>query len=131
MKKLFFIAAVLMFAAMGSFAQKQVVPYTRQQLDSLFRSLQKSNQPFVLPKEYSVPRHENQGSFEATNAGAAVINKTSRGTVYNMPLDNMAVLVPGMSNTERMPGSSRNYKPAPRSNMPNPLLRPDASPEKK
>jgi len=127
MKKLLFITLSL-FCAAGSFAQKKSgsLPYNKEHLDSLFRSLPKLNQPFVMPvpKGYPVPENifsEQPGSFETANPGATVINHTSRGTVYNMPLDNMAVLVPDMKKTERMPVSRRDYKPAPRGKMPNPL----------
>jgi len=123
---------LLLCAAAGLFAQKQseLLPYSKERPDSLFRNLPKLNMPFVLPvpKQYSLPDNlfsENPKSFEALNPGATIINRTARGTIYNMPLDNMAVLVPGMQMTERMPGSSPYYKPAPRSNMPNPLYPPD------
>ncbi len=64
---------------------------------------------------------EKPTNFETYNPGATVINKTNRGTIYNMPLDNMAVLVPDMKTVESMPGSNRNYKITPQGNMPNPL----------
>ncbi len=121
--KSLFSAALLCCILSSSFAQKQSdpLPYNKEQLDSLFKNLPKSNQPFVFPspKGYTLP--ENMNSFEMVNPGATVINKTTRGTIYNMPLDNMAVLVPDMNTVENMPGSSRNYKPVPQSNMPNPL----------
>jgi hypothetical protein len=137
MKKVYTISALLLCATAGSFAQKQseVLPYNKERLDSLFRSFPKLNQPFVLPapKQYSLPEDlfsENPKSFEATHPGATVINHTTRGTIYNMPLDNMPVLVPDMKTVENMPGSSPRYKPAPRSNMPNPLY-PGILPKKK
>jgi len=128
MKKSSFIATIFLFAAIHSFAQKQsgALPYNKKQLDSLFRSFPKLKQPFALPapKGYSLPQRSvpgNPGSFETTNRGAVMINKTNRGIVYNMPLDNMAVLVPDMSGTERMPMSGLSYKISPADKMPNPL----------
>jgi hypothetical protein len=128
MKKVYTITALLFCAAAGLFAQKQseLLPFNKEHSDSLFLSLPKLNMPFVLPvpKQYSLPDNlfsENPASFEALNPGATIINRTSMGTIYNMPLDNMAVLVPNMKILEIMPGSSPYYRPAPRSNMPNPL----------
>jgi len=101
MKKTYAFAALMLCITVGAFAQKQTIPLpVKLRTDSL---------PHNFP------------GFEAANPGATVINRTSRGIIYNMPLDNMAVLVPDMQNTEPMPGSSPFYKPAPRSNMPNPL----------
>jgi len=50
-----------------------------------------------------------------------IISKTIFGTVYNMSLDNMAVLVPSLTNVEKMPVSRLFYQPLPRNAMPNPL----------
>jgi hypothetical protein len=129
MKKISFIATVFLFAAIPSFAQKQSgsLPYNKEKLDSLCRSFPKlQQQPFALPspKGYSLLQHsvpENPGSFETTNPGTVMINKTNRGIVYNMSLDNMAVLVPDMSGTERMPVSGYSSKIIPADKMPNPL----------
>lgn len=118
---------MLCCAAICSFAQKQSgpLPYNKQRLDSLFNQLPKLNQPFALPvpKGYSLPENRlprKPKNFEGANPGATVINPTTKGIIYNMPLDNMAVLVPDMNQVERMPvanSRSGNYT----DRMPNPL----------
>jgi hypothetical protein len=135
MKKCSFIAAIFLFASIPSFAQKQSgsLPYNKEKLDSLFRSFPKLQQPFALPapKGYSLPQYPvpgNPGSFETTNPGVVMINKTNRGIVYNMPLDNMAVLAPDMSGVEKMPVSGHSSKIIPADNMPNPLYHRNSQP---
>jgi hypothetical protein len=124
MKKINSIVVLLCCAVAGAIAQKQsdLLPYNKEKLDSLFRSLPKSNLPFALPVPKG-PGAENHQSFEALHAGATVINTTARGTIYNMPLDNMAVLVPNMIQAEKMPGSG-DFRQAPPANMPNSLNTP-------
>ena len=137
MKSLFFLGATLI-ASISAFAQKQedLSPYSKEKLDSMFRSYPRQNQPFVMPapKDYSFPENTLPGAttsdFEKLNPGATVINTTSRGTIYNMPQDNMAVLVPDMNAVEKMPGSSKTYRVVPQSNMPNPLY-PNITPKRK
>jgi hypothetical protein len=68
-----------------------------------------------------IPVNGEINGFEKFNPGATVINKTNRGTIYNMPLDNMTVLVPDMKQQEKMSGSSPDFRISPKSNMPNPL----------
>lgn len=104
MKKAYAIAILLMGAGITVFAQKSEPFPDKKGTDSVVRVFPKLNQ-----------------SFEQANPGATIINRTNRGTIYNMPLDNMAVLVPGMNTVEIMPGSSPRYQPAPPSKMPNPL----------
>jgi len=137
MKRLYFITAILCCALSGAYAQKQSdpLPYNKEKLDSLFDStpqlfdnMPKRLTPLVVPtpeggytlRNKPFPETPNS-SFETNNPGATIINKTSRGTIYNMPSDNMAVLVPDMNTVENMPGSNRNYKVSPQGNMPNPL----------
>src|SRR5450432_1817052 len=136
MKKLSFITMLTMFASLSSFAQKQSVPlpYNKERLDSIFGSFPKSNQPFVAPtpKGYVIPYNEftiGSKSFEELNSGVAIISKTNKGIIYNMPLDNMAVLMPDMNTVENMPkkNDSKNINPE---NIPNPLY-PGAEPKKK
>lgn len=114
MKKVYIIAVLMTGLLPAVFAQRKVDSLTdRLRADSLLRSLPAFNK-----------------TFEQLNPGATIINRTSRGTVYNMPLDNMPVLVPDMNSVEPMPGSSPNYRPAPRSNMPNPLFPQPQKPKK-
>lgn len=128
MRKINHILVLLLCTATGALAQKQgdLLPYNKERLDSLFRSFPKSDQPLLLPAPNAL-QTENMKNFEAVNPGAGIINKTPRGTVYNMPLDNMAVLVPDMGTVEKMPGSGA-FRQAPAGRMPNPLYR---SPSKK
>jgi hypothetical protein len=135
MQKIFFMAALVSCTSAG-FAQKQSgsLHYNKEKLDSLFRSLPKLNQPFAapVPKGFVLPEGgsvQNANNFETANPGATVVDKTSRGTIYNIPLDNMAVLVPNMRETEKMPGSG-SFKIAPRTKMPNPYYRGNGSPPK-
>ena len=128
MKRINHILALLLCTATVAFAQKQsdLLPYNKEKLDSLFRSFPKSNLPFVLPAPKGL-KAGNQQSFEALYPGATIINKTARGAIYNMPLDNMAVLVPYSQQVDNMPGS-HNFRQAPATRMPNPLY---LSPSKK
>lgn len=121
MKRSSSIVALLLCTAAGVFAQKQggPLPYNKEKLDSLFRSLPKSNLPFVLPAPKG-SRADNQQNFEALYPGAAVINKTAGGIIYNMPLDNMAMLVPYSQQVDNMPGG-HDFRQAPATRMPNPL----------
>ncbi len=123
MKRINQLIALLLCTAAGAFAQKQgdPLPYNKEKLDSLFRSFSQPFQP-LLPPAPNALLAENMKTFEGVNPGATIINKTSRGTVYNMQLDNMAVLVPDMQGVEKMPGS-RDFRQAPASRMPNPLYR--------
>jgi|GEM_PF-1744069 len=128
MKKATIISVLLFCAATGVFAQKQSgpLPYNKERLDSLFNRLPGLNQPFALPvpEGYSFPDHipaENPKRFESLNPGVTFINQTKRGSIYNMPSDNMAVLVPDMRSIEKMPGSNPVYSQALPNNMPNPL----------
>ncbi|MFT3936313.1 MAG: hypothetical protein QM726_21970 [Chitinophagaceae bacterium] len=137
MKSLFFLGVTLV-ASTSAFAQKQedLSPYNKEKLDSMFRSYPRKNQPFVMPapKDYSFPENTLTGApssdFEKLNPGATIINTTPRGTIYNMPQDNMAVLVPDMNAVERMPGGNKMYRVAPPGNMPNPLY-PNITPKRK
>lgn len=127
MKSIHLIAALQLCTAAGTFAQKQgaPLPFNMEHLDSLFRQFQSPGTPFVLPAPKGkplLPGSNNTGQFEALNPGATVINRTAAGTVYNMPLDNMPVLVPDLNNVEKMPGS-HDFRQAPAGNMPNPLFR--------
>jgi hypothetical protein len=132
------LALMTLFITGTAIAQQypQVMPFNKKYLDSLLGSAQKKNQPLVIPNPFANadPGTVNLNTppgFEDYNPGATVINKTSRGTIYNMPLDNMAVLVPNMNTVENMPGSSNYFKSPPRTNMPNPLYPPKVSPRKK
>jgi hypothetical protein len=124
MKRINQLIALLLCTAAGAFAQKQgdPLPYNKEKLDSLFRSFPPPGQSLVLPVPNTLPA-ENMKAFEGVNPAATIINKTSSGTVYNMPLDNMAVLVPDMQGVEKMPGS-HNFRQAPAGSMPNPLYTP-------
>ncbi len=129
MKKQSFMLVVL-FISGAAMAQQQP-PYNKKLLDSLFHKLPdlRTTIPVPMPSpEYKLfrypertPVNEEMNGFEKFNPGAAVINKTNRGTIYNLPLDNMAVLVPDMNRLEKMPGSSPDFRISPQSNMPNPL----------
>ncbi|HTL06908.1 MAG TPA: hypothetical protein VL307_01580 [Chitinophagaceae bacterium] len=68
-------------------------------------------------------------SFEALNPGAVKSHSNQLGTVYTMPQDNMAVLVPH-ANNDRMPGTGASRQQAMPENMPNPLY-PAAPPARK
>ena len=139
MKNKYSTAVLLLFTVSAALAQKQSdpLPYNKEHLDSMFRQFPKLQQPFVYPapKGYNLPENaftENPVAFEAINPGATVINKTTRGTVYNMPLDNMAVLVPDMKRVEDMSSANsmlRIYKE--QNNMPNPLYRKPGAPKSK
>ncbi len=114
MKKIYIIAVLMAGIIPAVFAQRKVDSLAdKLRTDSLVRNLPAFNK-----------------TFEQLNPGATIINRTSRGTVYNMPLDNMPVLVPDMSTVEHMPGSSPTYRPAPRSKMPNPLFPQPQQPKK-
>ena len=138
MKRLSIITAMLCFVTAVSYAQQQSdpLPYNKEKLDSLFGNIPrlfdnmpKRITPLVVPSPdggYTLreqPFSEKTSSFETYNPGATVINKTNRGIIYNIPLDNMAVLVPNMYAVENMQGSNPRYKPAADSKMPNPLNR--------
>jgi hypothetical protein len=124
------ICAFVWLTAFGSvYAQKQgdPLPYNKERLDSFFQQAPKLGQPFVLPTDPKpAPSPIASQKFEELNPGAMVISNNSRGTVYNMPLDNMAVLVPNMQGVEHMPVSKQQLKPTvvlPRG-MPNPYYKP-------
>ena len=129
MKNKYITVVLLLFTVSTAVAQKQSdpLPYNKEHLDSMFRQFPKLQQPFVYPapKGYNLPENavaEYPATFEAVNPGASAINKTAGGTVYNIPLDNMAVLVPDMKKVENMPSTGsrlRMYKE--QDNMPNPL----------
>lgn len=121
MKRINHFFILLLCTATGALAQKQgdLLPYNKEKLDSLFRSFPKSGQPLLLPAPNTLLA-DNLKNFEALNHSAVIINKTSRGTVYNMPLDNMAVLVPYLQQVDQMPGS-HEFRQAPATRMPNPL----------
>lgn len=122
------LAFCLLFISGAAVAQQdsRVMPYNKRYLDSVIGEAYRNHQPFIIqvPERSKDPNTiylTAPKTFEELNAGATVINKTSRGTIYNVQPDNMAVLVPDMKKVERMPGSSLTFKVAPRSNMPNPL----------
>jgi len=125
MKKSCLIAAIFCLPA-GLLAQKQSDTLTKKEsLDPLLRTFPQFNQPFVVPfpKEFNTPFNnlaKKDNDFETTHPGARMINKTARGTIYNMPTDNMAVLVPDMNQVERMPEGKRWFN-SQGDRMPNPL----------
>jgi hypothetical protein len=138
MKKSCFVAALVCLWA-GLLAQKEsgTLPYNNERLDSLLRVYPKPNRPFVLPapKElnttpFNSPAEKNN-NFEATHPGATVINKTARGTIYNMAPDNMPVLVPDMSGVEKIPGNRRTFRSDQGDRMPNPYYPPSRQNPKK
>lgn len=134
MKNKYSTAVLLLFTISSALAQKQSdpLPYNKEHLDSMFRQFPKLQQPFVYPAPNGYNLPEEPVAFDAKNPGATVINKTTRGTVYNMPLDNMAVLVPDMKKVEDMPSANsrlRIYKEP--DNMPNPLYRKPGAPKSK
>jgi hypothetical protein len=126
MKKTCFVAALFCLSA-DLLGQKQSdsLSYKKESPDSLLGLFPKLNQPFVAPapKElndlFNNPAEKNN-NFETTHPGARIINKTSRGTIYSMLPDNMAVLVPDMNQVEKMPNGRRLFN-APGDRMPNPL----------
>jgi hypothetical protein len=137
-KQNLFLLAIIICTAATAQKEPQTLNYNKKDLDSLFGTAQKYNQLFIVP---GIPEQKKKSTidqnfiltpkaFEELNAGSIVINKTTRGTIYNMSLDNMAVLVPNMSRLEKMPGSNKVFKIAPLSNMPNPLY-PQVYPKKK
>lgn len=123
------LALMTLFISGIAMAQQdplQGMAFNKKNLDSLMAEAQKKMQPLIL----QAPGPENDPNtivlnspltFKDYNPGATLLNKTSRGTVYSLPPDNMAVLVPNMNTVSKMPGSSQAYKPAPPSVMPNPL----------
>lgn len=114
MKQAIIISASLFGICLVANAQKESGPrlYDKERIDSLFNQQPRLLQPFAV-----------------TNPGSVKIGTTSKGTVYSMPKDNMAVLVPDMNNVERMPGSG-NYTIAPPAIMPNPMY-PDKAHQKR
>jgi hypothetical protein len=137
MKRSFFVALMVCLSA-SLLAQKEsgVLPYNNERLDSLLHVNPRLNRPFGLPapKEFNTPFNnpaEKDYRFETTHPGATVINTTPRGTIYKMPLDNMAVLVPDMSGVERMPGSGRPFRSSQGDRMPNPYYPPSRQHSKK
>jgi hypothetical protein len=129
MKKEVTGAFILLLAFSSASAQKQgdPLPYNKERLDSIFQHAPKLGQPFVLPGNPNpLLSPVAPQKFEELYPGATVINKNSRGTVYNMPTDNMAVLVPNMQGVENMPTGKNQTRPnavVPR-NMPNPYYTP-------
>ncbi len=127
MKKSLVIAALL-FPAAQILAQKQadVLPFKKERPDSargIFPKLQQ--QPFSYPdfKEYPMPFSsavKKTSNFTAANPGAVFLYKTSNRSVYNMPLDNMAVLVPDMNAVEKMPAGRQQFAFKQIDKMPNP-----------
>jgi hypothetical protein len=110
MKASLFFAALL-FSATRLPAQKQsdVPPRDKERTDSAWGIFPKLYQhPVPAPNEnndvFKAPGAKTN-NFEMNNPGASLLYITPRGTVYRMPLDNMAVLVPDMNIVERMPRS--------------------------
>ena len=129
MKKSFIVAALSLSAAIAQ-AQKQpdILPFKKAEPDSAWGLFPKLyQQPFgaPFPKEYSNPftSGKERNSFETLNPGAVLLNKTSKGSVYQMPIDNMAVLVPDMRAVEKMPGK-RSFDVERLDKMPNPYRNP-------
>lgn len=58
---------------------------------------------------------------------AVFSHKTSKGSIYNLPVDNMPCLVPGMDKVSRMPGK---YFILPESKMPNVMPKQRIIPER-
>jgi hypothetical protein len=124
MKKL--IATGIAALLVSGLALAQIPPataYLKSHMDSLrtmgwFKGDTSTPGQVVEPGAglYGRPR-----SFEELNDNAVLLTVTPRGKVYALSPDNMPVLVPDMTLTEKMPGSSRSYRPAPPSKMPNPL----------
>jgi len=136
MKRLL-IATTLSFSVALTYAQKEseALPKgpTPDSTWSVFPKLYQ--QPFgeAFPKEYNRPfnnKGKKNSGFETSNPGAVFLYKTPKGSVYKMPLDNMAVLVPEMSMVEKMPG--RRLSDAEQTDkMPNPYHNPRGSPKNK
>ncbi len=134
--KTFFILVSCMAVTAAVQAQQPADQWQhdKKKLDSLLAEAQKSNYPFVVkvPGTFTdaIKTGKINGDFETVHSDAIVINKTSRGTIYSLSPDNMAVLVPDMQKVEKMPGSNQYFTLPPQSNMPNPLY-PQVRPRKK
>lgn len=113
----------MLVSAVAAAQQPPLKPYLKEHMDSL-RKMGWPKGDTAVPGQAAVPDAGIYGrprSFVEINDKAVLLHTTSRGKVYALPPDNMPVLAPDMTLTEKMPGSSRTYKPAPPSSMPNPL----------
>ena len=124
MKKL--IMTGLTTLLVSGFALAQIptaTAYLKSHMDSL-RTMGWSKGDTSVPGQAVEPGAGIYGrprSFREINDNAVLLTETLRGKVYALSPDNMPVLAPDMSLTEKMPGSSRSYRPAPPSKIPNPL----------
>ena len=124
---------VLLNSGASASAQKQFHLPESKLFDTLRDDAQRKNEAFAFPgprkgMNPDVIITHAPNSFEAKNPGSAIINKTSRGTIYNMSQDNMAVLVPDLTKVEKMP--NKGFREGSNDKMPNPML-PKAYPQKK
>ena len=124
MKKL--IMTGLTALLVSGFAIAQIPPadvYLKSHMDSL-RTMGWSKGDTAAPGQTTVPEAGIYGrpcSFTDINDKAVFLYTNTHGKVFALPPDRMPVLAPDMTLTEKMPGSSRTYTPAPPSKMPNPL----------
>jgi len=136
MKRLL-IATTLSFSVGIIYAQKEseALPKSTTPDSTLGVFPKLYQQPFgeTFPKEYNSPftnKAKKNSGFETFNPGAVFLYKTPKGSVYKMPLDNMAVLVPEMSMVEKMPGR-RLLDAEQTDKMPNPYHNPRRGPKNK
>ena len=135
-KQSFMLVALFISGTAMAQLRQPFMPGNKKTIDSLFGMGYQFRLPpgnplikgFLNPTEQSLSRLPQ--NFSELYPGATLINKTNRGAIYNMPLDNMAVLIPDMKQLEKMPGSSPDFRVSPQSNMPNPLY-PGASGRRK
>ncbi len=123
MKRPVAIGIAMLAAAFAVAQQPPSKPYLKEHMDSL-RKMGWPKGDTAAPGQTTVPNAGIYGrprNFMEINGKAVLLHATSRGKVYALPPDNMPVLAPDMTLTEKMPGSSRTYQPAPPSRMPNPL----------
>lgn len=117
MKKTTLPAILVLACFFASAQQPPLVVIHKNYTDSL--STHKSSPPTIRAELYAAP-----AGLEAIDPRATLLSTNSLGKVYCLQPDNMRVLAPNMALLEAMPGSRRNYTPAPPSNMPNPLYPP-------
>jgi hypothetical protein len=125
MKTSFFMLALLSATAIMAQESNQPLQDFKQKMDSLQSITQRNNLPFVIkvPKTFTNAGKtwDTNGDFNNVHPDAIVLNKTSRGTIYSLSPDKMAVLVPDLQKTEKMPGGNLYFILPPKNNMPNPL----------
>jgi len=125
MKTFLCILSLLASASLMAQQDPQDLQDYKNRVDSALNYSLRNNAPYTIriPNNFTGPVNtwRLNGDFDKIHPEALVINKTSRGTIYSLAPDNMAVLVPDPQKLEKMPGSNQYFVLPPKSNMPNPL----------